>query len=236
MTKNSEKSDLLGAFNERYRRKKFTNLIVSFLILLFGISSFLFGLHLEPHITILRFMTVDATLFTTLGSLFYIVVNIIEVRKNTELTSRLIYYVRLSSAVAEMVILTVVTLSHMPFSAEAIPVIDRYDSFIMHAVIPALTVTSFAINDSPIGKLKPMKRWHGTWFVTCYAVISLSLVMTGVLEGSMIPYYFLDVPNNPLGLTVIAFLVVYATAYLMSWLLSELNRRLSWIWFRGFAK
>ncbi len=236
MTAPDTKPDLLTKFDIRYRKKKYTNLFLSFLIVLFGISSFLFGLHLDPHITIFRFMTVDGTLFTTLGSLVYLFVNVVEVRHNTELTNIGVYYIRLSSAVAEMVILLVVLISHLPFSAEAIPIIDRYDSFIMHAVVPVLTVSSFVINDSPIGKLKPFKRFHGSWFVTVYAIIILTFILTGVLEGEMIPYYFLDVIHNPLPLTLTAFVIIYGIAYLMAWFLSEMNRKLSWIWFRGFSK
>lgn len=227
---------LLGQFNKRYIYKKRTNLVVGFLIVVFGISSFIFGLHLDPHVTIFRFMTVDGTLFTTMGSLVYLFVNLIEAKRNTELTNITVYFIRLSSAVAEMVIFLVVILSHMPFATESIPVIDRYDSFIMHVVIPLLTVTSFVINDSPIGKLKPLRRWHGTWFVTVYAIIILSFIGAGILKGDLIPYYFLDVANNPVWLTIAAFLIIYAIAYIMSWFLSELNRKLSWIWFKGFAR
>lgn len=228
--------NLLKKFKKRYRRKKYTNLIVSFLIVIFGFSSFIYGLQFEPHITVFRFMTVDGTLFTTLGSLIYILVNIIEVRNNTELTSISVYYIRLSSAVAEMVIFLVVIFSHLPFFSESIPVMERYDLFIMHAVIPPLTMVSFAINDSPIGKLKPLNRWHGTWFITIYAVIILTFVVTGILETALIPYFFLDVIHNPLWLSAVAFIFIYGAAYLMAWFLSELNRRLSWLWFKNFAK
>ena len=95
---------------------------------------------------------------------------------------------------------------------------------------------SFVINDAPIGKLKPGKIWHGTWFVSFYAVVILSLICSGTLEHSLIPYFFLDVTHNPLWLTLGAFMIVYGIAYFMSWMLSELNRRLSWLWYRGFSK
>ena len=228
--------NLLEKFDRRYRYKKYTNLVVSFLIVVFGISSFVFGLHIDPHATIFRFMTVDGTLFTTLGSVIFIIVNIIEAAHNTELTNIPVYYIRLSSAVAEMVILLVVALSHLPVSGEAIPITDRYDSFVMHAVVPILTVVSFAINDSPIGKIRPRKLWHGTWFVTVYAVIIMSLVLSGILEGALIPYYFLDVAHNPVWVAVVAFVVIYGIAYLMSWFISETNRKLSWLWYKGFQK
>ena len=102
--------DLLDKFNRKYRYKKYLNLVVSAMIVVFGISSFIYGLHLEPSVTIFRFMTVDGTMFTTIASVVCIVVNIFEAKRNTELTSLLVYYIRLSSAVAEMVIFLVVIL------------------------------------------------------------------------------------------------------------------------------
>lgn len=237
MTRMTESQpDLLEKFNKRFRAKKHLNLGVSALLLLLGVSSFLFGLTLEPSVIVLRFMTVDGTLFTTAGALAYIIINLVESRRTTELTSIPIYYIRLSAAVAEMVILTVVLISHLPFSSESIPMFDRYDSFVMHVAIPPLMLFSFVINDAPIGKLKPGKIWHGTWFVSFYAVVILSLICSGTLEHSLIPYFFLDVTHNPLWLTLGAFVIVYGIAYFMSWMLSELNRRLSWLWYRGFSK
>lgn len=221
-------------FERCYRNKKYTNLIISAFIVLFGISSFIFGLHIEPRVTIFRFLTVDGTLFSTFGAAIYIIANIIEIRHKTELTSVFVYYIRLSCAVAEMVIFLVVMLSHLPFFSESIPIADRYDSFIMHALVPPLTVASFVLNDSPIGRLKVLERLHGTWFVTFYAVVILTLIVTDRIEGEMIPYFFLDVKNNPVWLTILAFIIIYGIGYLMGWFLSEANRRLSWLWFKGF--
>ena len=226
--------DVLDKFEKRYLKKKYLNLSVSIIIAILGISSFIYGLQLEPSITILRFMTVDGTLFTTIGALVFIIVNIVEAKKNTELTSIPVYFIRVSSSVAEMVILLVVVLSHLPVFTESIPIMDRYDLFVMHTVIPILTVVSFTVNDSPIGKIKPLKLWNGTWFVTFYAVIILSLIISRVIEGEMIPYFFLDVLNNPLWFTLFTFVVIYGIAYLMSWFLSEMNRKLSWLWYKRF--
>ena len=226
----------LEKFDKRYREKKYTNLVVCFLIVVFGVSSFIYGLQIEPTVKIFRFLTVDGTIFSTFGAIVYIFVNIKEVRHNTELTNRFVYFIRLSSAVAEMVICLVTLLSHLPFFTESIGIIERYDLLIMHIVVPVLTVVSFAINDSPIGKVKPRKLWNGTWFVTVYVVIVLSLIISGVLKREFIPYFFMDVFNNPLWMTIASFIAVYTIAYFWAWTLSWLNRKLSWLWFRGFAK
>ena len=84
--------DILEKFGRRYRYKKITNIAVSYLIVILGVSSFIYGLHLEPHVTIFRYMTVDGTLFTTIGSLAAIIVNHIEIFRNSELTNKIVYY------------------------------------------------------------------------------------------------------------------------------------------------
>lgn len=231
MTEGSQ-TDIIEVFDSRYRMKKLTNLCICTLTAILGITSFIYGLTLESMPTIFRFMTVDGTLFTTFGAIVFIVVNYIEIIRRTELTSILVYYIRLSAAVAESVILIVVVFSQLPFFPEHLHVADRYDSFAMHLLIPLLGISSFLINDPPVGKLKPKQRWHGTWFVTFYAVIIMSLILSKTLPADLIPYYFLDIRHSPKYIFVFAFFFIYGAAYLMGWRLSEWNRKLSWLWFR----
>lgn len=227
--------DILHAFERRYRLKKRVNICISILIAILGITSFLYGIRLEAMPTIFRWMTVDGTIFTTLSAIAFIVVNIVEIRKNTEMTRKPVYYIRLSSAVAESVILIVVIVSQLPLFTEHLPVFDRYDSFVMHVLIPLLGIGSFLGNDSPIGRLKPKERWHGTWFVSFYGVIVLPMIATGTLQTDMIPYFFLDFWHYPWA-TALAFVFIYGSAWLMGWFLSERNRKWSWIWFKGVAQ
>ena len=121
-------------FELRYRKKKITNICISVLIVLLGVSSFIFGWHLEPSITIFRFLTVDGTLFTTAGAAVFVVANVIELLADTEVTRKTVYFIRLSAAVAESVIFIVVMFSQLPFFSQHLPVVDRYDSFVMHVL------------------------------------------------------------------------------------------------------
>lgn len=225
----------LDEFRMRYRRKKIVNSVISLVIVVLGITSFLYGLKLEPGVTIFRWMTVDGTLFTTLSSAVFVIVYIIEISRHTEMTLVPVYYARLSSAVAESVIFIVVIFSHLPFFEESLPIFDRYDSFIMHLVIPILTVASFILNDSPIGKLRGFERLHGTWFVTIYAVVIFIMIHNNILTTDLIPYFFLDYRHESIWILIIAFVFIYGTGYLMSWRISEWNRKLSWKWFKGIG-
>ena len=225
-----------AAFTQRYVMKKRANLTISMWIAVLGITSFLYGLRLEPMPTIFRWMTVDGTLFTTVSAILCIGVNLLEVLRNTELTWRSVYYLRLSSAVAESVILIVVLFSQLPVFPEHLPLLDRYDSFVMHVLVPLLGIESFLINDSPIGRLKPGQRWRGTLFISCYGVNIFTLISTGLLPPELIPYPFLNYRENGWGFFLAAFLFIYGCGYLMAWGISEANRKLSWLWFKGIAR
>ena len=96
MIDESKYNDVLGAMNRRYQLKKIANIRISILIVILGVSSFIFGLRLEPSVTIFRFMTVDGKVFTTKSAFLAVIANIVELKNNTEDTSRFVYFSRLS--------------------------------------------------------------------------------------------------------------------------------------------
>lgn len=222
-------------FKRRYNRKKLLNILISAVIVVLGVSSVIFIWSYDRDgVLTFRWMTVDGTIFTTVIALCYIAVNAFEIVRYTELTSRIVYFMRLASAVAESLIMVIVLLSQLPFSQQHMHIL-RYDMFNMHLLIPILTVASFALNDSPIGKLRLGKLFHGTWFITLYAAVVLSLILTGIIPEEMIPYSFMDVAHMPALVVALCFVFVYGIGLLLSWLLSRWNQKLSWRWFRGVA-
>lgn len=222
-------------FKRRYNRKKLLNILISAVIVVLGVSSVIFIWSYDRDgVLTFRWMTVDGTIFTTVIALCYIAVNVFEIVRYTELTSRIVYFMRLASAVAESLIMVIVLLSQLPFSQQHMHIL-RYDMFNMHLLIPILTVASFALNDSPIGKLRHGKLFHGTWFITLYAAVVLSLILTGIIPEEMIPYSFMDVAHMPALVVALCFVFVYGIGLLLSWLLSRWNQKLSWRWFRGVA-
>ena len=233
---NNVYDNIVSKFNQRYKTKKITNIIISFIISILGITSFIYGTQFDRMPIIFRWLTVDGTLFTTFGALFFILVNLIEIFAKTELTSISIYYIRLSCAVAESVIILCVIISQLPAFSEHLQVFTRYDNLCMHLFIPILGISSFIINDSPIGKIPPLKVMRGTWFITCYAFTLVALIQSNVLKIDMIPYYFFNYRENGLALMIIAFILIYIIGYLMACLLSYLNRKLSWLWFKNITK
>ncbi len=102
--------------------------------------------------------------------------------------------------------------------------------FNMHILIPLLMIASFIANDSPEGVLSFGQKWHGTWYVTLYAAVVITLIVTGVIPAELIPYFFLDVTHLPLLDLAGYFIAIYGIAFLLSNILSYLNRKISWLW------
>ena len=228
--------NVLEKFNKRYKIKKLTNLIISILIAFFGITSFIFTEKYLQIPKIFRWLTVNATTFTTISAIVFIIVNIIEIYKSTEMTRSLVYYLRLSSAVAEAVILCVVIASNLPMVPQHLHVFDAYDSLVMHLILPMLGISSFILNDSPIGKTKLYKKMFGTWFITVYTFTIFSLTHSHTIPYKLIPYFFLDYKRIGVIPVLLSILVIYTIGFFMSWFLSYLNRKLSWLWFKGIAR
>ena len=219
-------------FDRRYRQKKILNLFIGAVIIAMCVFALAYMANIDKEgLLMLRWMTVDGTLFTLILTLFFFIVNIVELRRNTELTRRAVYFTRLSSAVAESVIIIVVLISQLPIFPMHMHV-ARPDMFLMHIVIPILVIASFTMNDSPLGRLSRAETFYGTSFVTFYAVNVLALIITGVIKREYIPYGFLDVKAMSIPAIIGTIAVFYLMGYALSAGLSKLNRKLYWGWFR----
>ena len=219
-------------FDRRYRQKKIVNLLIGAMIIAMCIFALAYMANIDREgLLMLRWMTVDGTLFTLILTLFFFIVNIVELHKNTEMTRRTVYISRLSSAVSESVIIIVVLISQLPVFPMHMH-IARPDMFSMHIAIPVLVIASFTMNDSPLGRLSRMETFYGTSFVTFYAVIILSLIGSGVIKREYIPYGFLDFKAMTIPAIIATVVAFYVMGYALSAGLSEMNRKLYWRWFR----
>ncbi|MBR2577997.1 MAG: hypothetical protein IKE38_03600 [Erysipelotrichaceae bacterium] len=224
-------------FKKRYKVKKISNAVINLLIGMGGISTLFYAVLVNGKNLVdrLRFMTFNGTIFTSVVCLAFAVICAVEAWKYTEVTRTFMYYLRLSSATTELVILLVVLFGLLPIVSDK-PDISSYNGVMMHLVIPIATLATFVLNDAPIGRIGPLEPFHGTWFITIYAAVSLIVFATGILPSSMAPYSFLDFEHHSLLFPLACLIGIYATAYLMSLMLYKLNRRFSWIWFRKKRK
>ena len=224
-------------FSRRYRIKKIVNAIISFIIVFCGVSAVLYSIFVFHNnlFNRMRFMTFDGTLFTTLISLLSGIVFLREARDGTEVTNRNVYFLRLSAATTEFVIFIVVMVGLTPLVPD-LPDVTSYTGIMMHLVIPTLMVTSFVINDAPIGRLKPMEPFYGTTYITLYALIMLVLFGLRILPSSLAPYSFLDFDRTGWGFKLLCLTGIYIVGYNVALALASLNRLMSWLWFYDFSK
>ncbi len=229
----------LDQISVRMRRRnlfrKLSNLMLCLVIVVFGIASTAYKVRYEGgFLTCFREMTVCATVLTSVTSAALVFQILYEIRIGSEVTSSILYYWRLSSAVTEMMVLLIVLIGYLPFFTDN-PVISRFDMIHMHVIIPLLTIAAFLFYDSPIGKLPKRKLLYGLLIITVYAVFILTLILTYIIPENKIPYSFLDVRNQPFWFILLAIIVVYGGGYLLSWLFYTLNLKLAWIWYRDIA-
>lgn len=230
-------SDLYASrLRKRLRIKKLVNAMMCAAISVLGVLSLIYKAKYEGGFwTCLREMTVDGTLFTTMISFGYFFINVVEMIYDHELETKFLYYLRLSSAVGEFMILLVIMIGYLPIVSDN-PLIARFDMLNMHVIIPLLTVCSFVFHDPTIGKLKPSSRWKGLIFIALYAVSVMTCIFTGIIPQSKIPYSFMNIYTSPLWYILFAASFVFLVGYLISWMLSEWNRKASCLWYRNVAR
>lgn len=219
-------------FSKRYILKKRVNALICFIIAFCGTTAVLYSRFIfnNPLIDRLRYMTFWGTIFTSVVSFIIGIVCIVEAVRETEVTYKKVYFLRLSSATAESVIFAVVMFGLTPLVPDQ-PDLHSYPGIMMHLVVPVLTILSFLFNDPPFGKPKPVEPLKGTILIAIYAVVMLSFFGAGVLPSEKAPYSFLDFKNTTLIYKIGCIAGIFAVGYAVSWLLMRLNMRLSWIWF-----
>ncbi|MCR5090068.1 MAG: hypothetical protein K6C08_11230 [Oscillospiraceae bacterium] len=224
-------------FIRRYRLKKKINAVLCFFIFLCGVTAVLYSVFVN-HMNLfdrLRYLTFNITIFTSLISLVFVIVSIVEIVSDTEVTHKWVYYLRLSSAATELVTFIVVMVGLTPLVPDQ-PDITSYTGAMMHLVIPIATISSFVFNDAPVGRVRAWEPLYATWFITVYALVMFFLFGTGILPGSRAPYTFLDFENASPQFILTCFVAIYATGYGVSALLCYMNKKLSWLWFYDFRR
>lgn len=227
-----EIDEFAARFGRRYILKKRVNALLCFFIAFCGASAVLYSMFVFHNNLFdrLRYMTFWGTIFTTVVSFITGIVCIVEATKETEVTNRPVYFLRLASATAESVIVAVVIVGLTPLVPD-VPDISSYPGVMMHIVVPTMTVLSFLLNDSPIGRFKPEDPAKGTLFLAVYAVLMTTLYGTRTIPSEKAPYSFLDFDNTSIGFKVVCLVGIFAVGYAVSWLHMKANMKLSWIWF-----
>ncbi len=214
--------------NRHERAAARVNLLLSAAIFALGAASLTVSVLSKPqenYFYEFRYMTVNGTVFTTLISLIILPVYAVQLRTGKVIVIKQLYFFRLSAAVTECIIAVVILLSFFPLVPDN-PSILSFDSFNMHVVIPLLSILSFLMSESPAKAIHPLMRLNCAWLITLYAVVVITLIITGFIPQEKIPYSFLDFHTRPLHYIIPFGFFVYSFTYVLSVLLTEGNRRL----------
>lgn len=227
-----ELDEFIEQFGKRYILKKRVNALLCFFISLCGTTAVLYSRFVfnNPLFDRLRYMTFWGTIFTSAVSFIFGIVCIMEAVKETEVTYRPVYFLRLSSAATESVIFASVIVALTPLVPD-VPDLSSYPGIMMHLVVPVTTVMSFLLNDPPIGKPKPADPLNGILIIAAYAALMTMLFGTGMLSSDKAPYSFLDFDKTSTLFKLVCLAAIFAAGYIVSWLLMRLNMKLSWVWF-----
>lgn len=206
-------------------RNKVLSLIACVMTVILGLTAFAYKANYEGSVvSCFREMTVDGTLFTCLVAIIIGIQRIRELRARQDLPSRPCYFLHLSAAVTEELILLVVLIGSLPFFPDH-PVFLRYDMINMHVLLPLITMTTFVLFSQYPGKLRPHDRLNGLIFIICYAVIMISLILLNVIPESKIPYSFLNVRHCAPWYLLLAFVVLFGNSIAVSWWMTRANCR-----------
>lgn len=227
-----EIEEFSNRFDRRYALKKRTNALICFFITFSGMSAVLYSMFVFHNSLFdrMRYMTFWGTIFTSVVSFIFGIMCLKEASSQTEFTYRPLYFLRLSSATTECVIVAVVLFGLTGLVSDR-PDVTSYPGIMMHLVVPFAMVISFLLNDPPFGRPKPIEPFKGTIFIAIYAVVMTMIFGMGILPSTRAPYSFLDFERTSVLFKVECLIGIFAVGYAVSWLLMRLNMKLSWIWF-----
>ena len=226
-----ENSELINLRNSSLLLKKTAlNLVLNIVISILGISALFIKFFIYDGIIAFRAFTVDGNIFTTVVSVFVVIVSIKERIDGKEFNSLRLYYLELASAVTEAVIFVIVMIGYLPFVPDD-PKITPYHMFCLHVAIPILAVLRFIFLQKPHGVIKPSKLLIGAMPIGVYGIGVVTAIKLDILPVSLIPYSFLDFENNFLWYFIFALIVIPTFGFVWAWSFYRLNIKASFLWY-----
>ena len=219
----------------RNRIRKICNIFICMIVCVMGMAALIIkGKQYldssDPLYQMFGAFTANGTSFTVIVSFLLILINSYEIGHRTEVTKNWLYYLRLSSTASETIIMFTVMMTLLPFVPDA-PSYDTIDARLTHIYAPLLTILSFLFNDPPIGRLKPRQVIRGMVQLFLYAVIMLTLFISGLVPWEDAEYEFLH--NGPNLFMLIAISAIFVGGFFLTWLISRLNRKGYVLLYRG---
>lgn len=169
-----------------------------------------------------RMFTNDGNIFSAAAALICGIYCIFRT-SNSKSAARIVYCLRLMSAVSEIIIFIIVVAVLMPMGMRSL--LSGYSMLVLHAVAPLITAVSFLALDPGPEDTGKRTFIYGGLPVLVYGVTVLILCLTKVWTGYMIPYPFFRVYDNPVWLTVAALAGIIGATLLLSFALDRIKRK-----------
>ena len=206
--------------------QKKVHIALNALVAILGITAFIYKANYEGSaVSCFREMTCDGTLFAVLTAMVASVQRVLELKQVRNIPSRWGYFLHLSSAVTEVLILLVVLIGLLPIVKDH-PVFARYDMINMHVIIPLITMFTFVRYAVCPKDVKPLDRLNGLIFIILYAVTMITLILLNVVPEEKIPYSFLNVRKAAAWYLAFAAVAAVTISLVFSNLFMELNQRM----------
>ncbi len=207
--------------------QKKVHIALNALVVILGITAFIYKANYEGSaVSCFREMTCDGTLFAVLAAVAASVQRLMELKRGRNIPSRWGYFLHLSSAVTEVLILLVVLIGLLPIVKDH-PVFARYDMINMHVIIPLITMFTFVRYAVCPEGVKTIDRLNGLIFIILYAVTMITLILLNVVPEEKIPYSFLNVRKAAVWYLALAAVAAVTISLFFSNLFMEMNQRMS---------
>jgi len=171
-----------------------------------------------------RFFTNDGNIFCIIAALVMIYFNIRFIRSNTYEIPKVVYLLKLSSAITGLIIFLVVIAILGPSMGYAM-LLSGFYMVVVHILNPILCTLGFAIFEAHPMELNKKELSIGILPAALYGVITLLLVLTKVWVGNDIPYPFLRVYDNPVWVSIFYFIAILGGGYGLSFLVYLWNKK-----------
>lgn len=200
-------------------------LIIHLIIIVMGSIAIISQAFLSPGsnnavsvsgVNIFRYFTIDGNIFIILAS---IVISIFLILKKE---SKISYLLHLMAAVSALLIFITVVIVLLPYFGSML--LHGYKMIVLHATNPMLCVISFLFFYKD--KISKKMAILGILPMAVYGFFAMLFCFTKVWSGSLIPYPFLEVYDNPWYESLLYIVGMFGGSILTSILLSIISRKL----------
>lgn len=168
-----------------------------------------------------RFFTNDGNIFVIIASAITLVYNILIILNKKEVLPKYVSALKLMATVSSAIIFLVVMFMLLP--TLGINILSGYVMIVLHAINPILCIASYLVFEPHEKNVSIVKAGLGGLPVYVNGIVAIILCVSKVWTGTKIPYFFLDVYNNEIYLTVIYCIVILGGAFGLGILFNFLN-------------